>query len=667
MLKFKSFNLRLFLSVIIGLVIVSQASSAKKISKVNSDTIIFLSSSDSMRDSFDDTTKIKAFADTMASYSFAKYSAIKIISFSQKGKNNCAKVEIGFRANLKTFSELKSNLLEKKPTGKISASHTLEQTVRMNANNDQLNLVYIASDLDICNIDVCKTAKRLKKEGYKFSVNVLSLNVPQENQESLQCLAETTQGLFLHAKNRKGLNRIFDNIVDKVNSPIKDKISEVKIKSLISITAGAKFKIKWDGPNNKHDRIVISSFDNKFNYDYSYVNSTGVNSTGNKEIILRAPSKEGKYRIHYLTGLKNISLYSQYIEVKIAKAYLGAVKAVTAGSKFQVTWSGPRGKYDQIRILNPKKPNTHLSYTFTKLCPKDKASLVAPNKPGRYEIQYLTNNKVLAKTPLFVKRDKVKLSFEPIVMAGSTLYIKWQGPNNQFDQIRLVGGKNNKVLISSYASMQDNQLIKLMVPEVLGKYRIEYINSNKSVLASKWVEVIAAKASLRPVSPVVAGAKIRVHWQGPINEYDQIKIINDKKPDKKYAYVFVKFHRTDHARLNVPEKAGYYEIIYLSQSKKILARTALKVVEAKASILPIVKSVKAGTNFNVSWKGPGNQYDTIRILDLANKADKLAFIYVKMHRSHHARMIAPREAGLYEIQYLTSGKKILARTELHVE
>jgi len=655
-----SIVLGLFTSVSYSQVTLAQSEKTK----TTSAAILFFGLSESMRDMFGTKLKVNALADLLQQKINADIGSIKVTSFVQNGKENCKKSSVFLQTELKQFAKNRDQLIRKKPEGKLAAAHLLEKVVRINANKDHLNLVYFAADQDICNIDVCATAKLLKKQGYQFSVNVVSLGVPLENQKSLQCLAKTTGGLFLHAQTAQQLSKVYVNVIDKISARQKDKISQVKIESLKKITAGEKFKVRWHGPNNKHDRVVLSSFDNQFYYTYAYVNSK---SSDKSTIELNAPDKAGKYRIHYMTGIDNISLYSQYIQVEESKAYLHALGAVIAGSKFEVSWRGPRKKYDQIRIYDPKKPSKQYSYTFTRLCSSNKADLIAPDLPGQYEIRYMAGEKTLAKIPLLVKRSEVELAFKSEIMAGSTLYIKWKGPNNQFDKLRLVGEKANKVYLGTYVSMADDKVIKLPIRVKLGRYRVEYLNSNNNVLASKVINVIQAKAQLKPVDPVVAGGKVRVHWQGPINEYDVVKIIDPKQLEKKFASTFVKFHRIGHTRLNVPEKAGQYEIVYFSQSKKVLARISLQVLKANASISPIVKKIRAGANFEVSWKGPDNQYDMIRIRKLTKESKPLAFIYVHMHRSHRARMIAPRQIGLYEIEYLTSSKQVLARTRLQVE
>lgn len=650
-----------------------------------SETVLYFASSESMRDSFAGVSKLQAIKRLLHEKSLIAESDTNLPTISvdvyQQGNMQCAGSALAFQNRRKPFDKQSEAFASLNTQGQVSAAEMLQNTVRRYANKDRLHLIYVVGDQDVCNIDVCNYARQLQAKGYRFSVNIISMAVPLENRKPLQCLAQVTGGLFLHARNYNQLKLTYENVVDRIQGGNSDIISYANLEFPRSVSAGERFVVKWQGPANQFDRIVIKSFDESQIFDYSYlfrpletkanelISSQKTLAPKAKQanlVSLHAPQKDGRYRVHYYTGQKNISLFSQYLEVKKASAKLQPVSPVVAGSEFKVKWSGPKRKYDQIRVVNPNNPSQTYYYTYAKMCADNTARLVAPGIPGNYEIRYLAAEKVLAKIPLVVRAQTVQLEFSPEVMAGSVLQVKWTGPHNQFDKIQLVDESNNQIVKSTYLRMHSGTIVALQTPEKLGHYRVEYLGANERVLVSKALKLIAVQASLKVMSPVVvAGGKVRIHWSGPNNTYDQIKIVNREDASEIYDYSFASFYKTQHMTLNVPEQAGEYEIVYYSQNDKILARTPLLVTQASALIHPIDEPVKAGSNFVISWRGPSNQYDTIEIR--ANDSKKLDFIYVKMHRSHRARLIAPKQAGEYEILYLTSGKRVLARTQLVVK
>jgi Ca-activated chloride channel family protein len=69
---------------------------------------------------------------------------------------------------------------------------------------------------------------------------------------------------------------------------------------------------------------------------------------------------------------------------------LDAPAEVTAGSTFEVTWTGPDGPTDYITIVPAGSPEgTYVSYAYT--ASGNPARLTAPSEPGPYEIWYASD------------------------------------------------------------------------------------------------------------------------------------------------------------------------------------------------------------------------------------------------------------------------------------
>ncbi len=346
-------------------------------------------------------------------------------------------------------------------------------------------------------------------------------------------------------------------------------------------------------------------------------------------------------------------------------ASLEAVRPVIAGAEFLVRYRGPNGRYDQVRIVDPRRPDAYFSNMPVSLASAGRVRLVAPEKPGRYEIRYLDQDKrVLAATVLEVRSANTVLSVPARVVEGSRIGVRWRGHTNENDKIQLVSAKQDKMLKSVYAALnKDEKRTYLVAPEKAGDYILRYVSGSGNVLSAKKIRVEPVNIVFDKVRPVLAGGMLSVRWNGPVNKYDRVGIIDPKKPDRELVFTFATRYRS--VSLSVPEQPGEYALVYKSRSNRVLASTRFQVLPVSAS-LKLSKKVRAGQKFHVQWTGPGNQYDQIRIIDPRNNRP-LAHFYIRMYNSAKIPMTAPSVSGKYEIQYVTPGKNVLARIPLRVD
>lgn len=133
---------------------------------------------------------------------------------------------------------------------------------------------------------------------------------------------------------------------------------------------------------------------------YAYV------SAGQSEYTLSAPVQPGDYELRYvLVGPERVSA-RQPLQVTPAQATLTAPASVTAGSRFQVTASGPQGGNHWIGIAPVgSDANAYLAYCYTANI-KDVCELTAPETAGSYEVRYVLQadeTVVVARQPLRVQ------------------------------------------------------------------------------------------------------------------------------------------------------------------------------------------------------------------------------------------------------------------------
>jgi len=181
------------------------------------------------------------------------------------------------------------------------------------------------------------------------------------------------------------------------------------------------------------------------------------------------------------------------------------------------------------------------------------------------------------------------------------------------------------------------------------------------VLAKISVTVTEAKATLGTVKSVVEGSDFIVNWTGPQNYFDKIAILENK--DTKKIYKYQRPRNKKPIKLTVPEVSGKYDVVYLTEQGRVLAKTTISVTEAKAT-LKTNKSVVVGSLLVVNWTGPQNYFDKIAIMH--NKQSNKIFHYRRPINNKPVKLNVPTEIGSYSVVYLTEKGRVLAKTSIIV-
>ena len=111
---------------------------------------------------------------------------------------------------------------------------------------------------------------------------------------------------------------------------------------------------------------------------------------------------------------------------------------------------------------------------------------------------------------------------------------------------------------------------------------------------------------------VGSGSRFYVEWSGPANAGDYIAVAAPGSSGgdyRNYSYV----EDGSPLQLVAPDEPGDYEVRYVQRdSRDILARQEVAVSEAAATV-EFVSQIDSGSNFDVTWTGPGTPSDYIAI------------------------------------------------------
>jgi Ca-activated chloride channel family protein len=216
-----------------------------------------------------------------------------------------------------------------------------------------------------------------------------------------------------------------------------------------TIGAGALVKVTWTGPDNQNDFITIvpAGTEEGKHGNYTYTrkgnpmdlhapDETGAHElryvsgqsratlarlpiaitivpAGAKEgkhgnytytrkgnpMELRAPDETGAHELRYVSGQSRATLARLPIAVTAVTAELEAPPVVPAGGNVKIVWTGPDNQNDFITIVPAgTEEGKHGNYTYTRK--GSPLEVKAPDRPGAYELRYVTGQSRTTLTSL---------------------------------------------------------------------------------------------------------------------------------------------------------------------------------------------------------------------------------------------------------------------------
>lgn len=334
---------------------------------------------------------------------------------------------------------------------------------------------------------------------------------------------------------------------------------------------------------------------------------------------------------------------------------LEAPAQANAGAEVDVGWNGADSGRDFITIVPVGFPEGRYQ-KYKYLSAGNPAELLAPDKPGDYEVRWLSGGSgypTRVKRALRVLPVSATLEAPSAMDAGKPLEVRWTGPDNPRDFITIVPKGTPERKYAKYVYASAGSPAKLMAPDQEGEYEIRYLTGQDYLtLAARPLLVGAVSATLEAPAAIDAGEAISVKWTGPNNPRDFITIVPSGTPERKYAkYVYAKTGNP--AEMQAPDEPGQYEIRYLSgQEYRTLGSLAITVGATAASLQGPAEVAAGRVPFEVSWTGPNNRRDFITIVEQGQQSRRYGN-YAYTYKGNPATLLSPLEPGDYELRYLT--------------
>jgi hypothetical protein len=347
--------------------------------------------------------------------------------------------------------------------------------------------------------------------------------------------------------------------------------------------------VTWTAPQQTGGLLEIrADIERSSNASYAYTHD-------NPQSIM-APEAPGDYHIVYVYEREVRA--SQPLNVFVPEATLEVPAQVLAGADFEVAWTGPDSRSDNLVFAERDGPPIRgSSYAYVANSRDGRAGLRAPMDAGEYDIVYVTGQTVLTRAPVTVVSISATLSHAQKVHAGGELRVVWEGPRNAQDHVTFAARDGDPVRGASYAyvvNFEDNA-ITLRAPEETGLLDVVYVAGGR-VIGRSPVEIVEARIELGAPDEVVALEAFVATWVGAGNRGDWIGVVDAEDTSLAYSYIQPNEPET---RIVAPPQAGDLHLVYVTRGQREMARRPIRVApapEPPGTLFVEQRTVELGAN-----------------------------------------------------------------------
>lgn len=605
------------------------------------DAILILDASGSMWGQIDGVNKIVIAKDVVEGLVLGMNDKQRLgmVAYGHRREGDCSDIET--IADVGASRDVVIDALRKlTPHGKTPLSKSVEHAANaLNYKQNAASVILVSDGLETCEVDPCALARTLEENGLDFTVHVVGFDVTQQERAGLQCIADETGGTFVAADNADELAGALQQVA------VTDHKVEESSGTPVPSTVSLKATILQGGPEIQSE------------LDWTITPAAGGDpvftaaDTGYETTELLPGDYVATARWHgwrqgaeVKTGSASFTIVPQSVKVLTIpidldfSVSLDVPSEVSEGTTIPVTWTGPDdlGAYIQVASVedSPFKP----IYFFPAQRERDRAgvtdpdapvssSLGAPSNEGEYEVRY-----VLADPRIIVARQSIGVTDGDFLITApseaavaSEITVQWSGQNTDGDFVAVVPScETQQFPANNRGKLKDDGTADVTLPAEPGQYEVCYVLSNGyttyektmlAVQASAPITLTAVEASVSGPSQIVGGETVQLTVDLPSDwEDDYVSFITPgatKSNRDSVAYLGRANAGDGTLELQAPNIDGAYELAYfLRPGDKVLSRQPVTISRAEASVdAPAI--VQTGTNFSVSFTGPGYSGDRI--------------------------------------------------------
>lgn len=589
-----------------------------------------------------------------------------LIAYGHRRKGDCSDIEelAAVGADRAAIGAAVKGL---SPKGKTPMAASVKLAAeKLKSTEEKATVVLISDGIETCEPDPCGVAAALEQAGVDFTVHVVGFDVTEENaQAQLQCLAENTGGKYISASNADELGAALETTVvaaPEVVSETKVRLRATELEGGLVIEEGLNWTVTPRLGGDQEGAPVVSE------------TNAGVLDVevapGAYDIAVERPSDGLKGSQEQVVIRENtwktVTIALEFpVEATVMPDPGGAVMA---GTNILVHWTGPDRKGDYVTIVEKGADNGRYgAYAYTRI--GDPAELRMPVEPGEYEVRYMLGQPIrtLASVDITASPAEATLSAPDAAIAGEEIKVEFTGPPaGSGDWITVVEPDAEDKAHKNYHYTKQGSPADIRMPLEPGEYELRFVQGNKKVLARRAITVTAALATVSGPETAVAGEEVKVEFTGPAAASgDWITVVRPDAEAKKYGdYHYSK--QGSPATIRMPLEAGEYELRFVQGNKKVIARQAITVTAATATLSANDTAI-AGETVSVEFTGPKPASGDWVTVTAPDAAESKYGDYAYTKKGSPAKIRMPLDAGAYEIRFVQGNKKVLARRPITVE
>ena len=250
---------------------------------------------------------------------------------------------------------------------------------------------------------------------------------------------------------------------------------------------------------------------------------------------------------------------------------------------------------------------------------------------------------------------------------ATRLEISWQGPADRDDYIAIARPDQAPGAFVERTLVREGNPLKVWAPSDPGDYEVRYVvGRGTRLLAKSPLAITSVPAKVEPAGPVNVAAWIEVKWEGPARDGDYISVAGPgQAPGASLSRTAVR--EGNPLKVRAASDPGEYEVRYvLGRGNRLLAKAPVTINPVTAEVSPPA-SAAAGTEFEVSWRGPGYPEDFVSIAR-ANQPPGAYLNSASVRKGNPLKLRAPKEPGTYEVRYILGrGNRLLAKATIEIK
>ncbi|WP_168797904.1 VWA domain-containing protein [Pacificoceanicola onchidii] len=619
-------------------------------------TILVMDGSGSMWGQIDGVNKIVIARDVVGEIlkDFPAEENLGLTVYGHREKGNCADIETVVAPGLGTAGAIEQAVNGISPKGKTPMTDAVIAAAEALRFTEEAATVILVSDgIETCHPDPCAAARALEETGVDFTAHVVGFDVTDPAAlAQMQCLAGETGGTFTTASNAAELTTALAAVtVEPEPVPVPQTVRIVAVLE----PGGAEItdQINWS-------------------------------------VRLGDKSAEGSgpgYALDLMAGQGAVR--GTRVEDGVEATLDFTVASVTEnnGLRVEVVFPEPEPETAEVtftaRIGTEDGPLITDPVLWSVTSDAGQASEDAPGNPYVAELTvgshvvtaYWTAQEVSAERQFIATanpreivivfeepRDTATITAPKTAVAGSTIEVSWNGPNEKHDYLGIgLADARGPDQWKNYEGTDKGNPLNLVVPMTPGAHVITYFKADgREPIGTAPIMVTPVTASLSAPETAVAGSTIEVAWEGPNYHNDYVGI---GKVGAKGSGLWQNYFQTREGQvqdLQVPPEPGQYQITYFAnQDRTPLTSMVIEVTDFAVSVTAPETAV-AGSSIEVVWEGPDYHNDYIGIGKAGASGGMRWQNYTQTREGSPLTLLTPAEPGEYVITYFTNQDRMPA-------